>query len=176
MLQAGEEAGASALVHAPTATASEGDEITTRMRFAATPEVVWRGLMFYEQIDRKPPWYLRLLLPVPIRTEGRKSEVGDEAMCLYVGGHLLKRVTRIEPNRLYGFIVAEQQLEVGGGIRLAGGEYQLRELPGGATEVAIVTRYTGTRHPRRLWRPIEATVCHTFHRHILRAMRREIAR
>ena len=173
MLHAREEV--SALVPAPVAAAVAGDEISTRMRFPAPPAVVWKGLMFYEQIDRKPPWYLRMLLPVPIRTEGRKSEVGDEAMCLYVGGHLLKRVTRIEENHLYGFIVAEQQLEVGGGIRLSGGEYRLDALPDGGTEVTIVTRYTGTRHPRRLWRSIEAAVCHTFHRHILRAMRREIA-
>ncbi|HUJ63178.1 MAG TPA: hypothetical protein VLX92_31990 [Kofleriaceae bacterium] len=148
------------------------DEIATRMRFAAPLADTWRALMFYEQIDGKPPWYLRLLLPVPIGTEGKKTEVGDEALCRYVGGHLLKRVTRVEPERLYGFVIAEQQLAMGGGIRLSGGEYTLRVLPDDTTEVAVVTRYTSKRRPRWLWRRIEAAVCHLFHRHILRAMRR----
>ena len=66
------------------------------MKFAASPEQAWHGLMFYEQIAERPPLHLRLLLPLPIGTEGPKSQVGDEARCLYEGGHLLKRVTRID--------------------------------------------------------------------------------
>ncbi len=108
----------------------------------------------------------------PIRTIGPKSEVGDEALCLYVGGELVKRVTRVVRGETYGFVVAEQRLAFGG-ITLAGGEYMLRALPGGGTEVAIATRYTSRRWPRWLWRPLEAAVCHAFHRHILRAMRRQ---
>ena len=90
------------------------------MNFAASPEQVWGGLMFYEQIEEPPPLHLRLLLPMPIRTEGSKSAVGDEAMCLYEGGHLLKRVTQIDPCRHYGFEVVEQNLAVGGGMIAVG--------------------------------------------------------
>jgi hypothetical protein len=152
---------------APTTT------IVTRMTFAASPETAWKALMFYEQIEERPPLPLRLLLPVPIRTEGRKSEVGDEALCVYEGGHLVKRVTEVDPGRSYGFEVATQELAVGGGARLSGGGYTLRPLAGGRTEVELATRYTCARRPRWLWRPIEAFVCHMFHRHILGAMRRD---
>ena len=148
--------------------------VVTRLRFAASPERVWDGLVFYEQIEKKPPFYLRWLLPVPIRTEGSKSSVGDEALCLYVGGHLIKRITRIEPGRLYAFSVVEQQLDVGGGMRLSNGSYELRPLPGGGTEVSVMTRYLSRRAPRWFWRRVEGQVCHVFHRHILRAMRAEI--
>jgi hypothetical protein len=148
--------------------------VVTRLRFAASPAQVWNGLMFYEQIERKPPFYLRWLLPVPIRTEGKKSVVGDEALCLYVGGHLIKRVTRVERGSLYAFSVVEQQLDVGGGMKLSNGSYELRALPDGGTEVSVMTRYLSRRAPRWLWKRIEAQVCHIFHRHILRAMRAEI--
>ena len=148
--------------------------IVTRMNFAATPEQVWGGLMFYEQIEEPPPLHLRLLLPLPIRTEGAKSAVGDEATCVYEGGHLRKRVTRIDPCRHYGFDVVEQNLAVGGGLTLSGGCYTLRELPGGHTEVAVTTRYASRRRPEWLWKPIEATVCHLFHRHLLAAIRRKV--
>jgi hypothetical protein len=73
------------------------------MEFAASPDRAWNGLMFYEEIALRPPLHLRLLLPVPVRTDGRKSHVGDEARCLYEGGHLLKRVTRIDHGRSYEF-------------------------------------------------------------------------
>lgn len=148
--------------------------IVTQMKFSATADQVWQRLMFYEQLDQRPPLHLRLLLPVPIKTIGDKSHVGDEARCLYEGGHLIKRVTEIEPNKRYAFEVTEQELELGGGMRLSGGEYVLEESSPGTTEVKLSTRYESPRQPRWLWKPIEAAVCHSFHRHILRAMRRSV--
>ncbi len=144
--------------------------VTTRGRLPHTPEHVWRSLMFYEQIVAPPPFYLRLLLPVPLRSEGAKEEVGDVATCVYASGHMLKRVTHIEPARLYEFAVVEQQLSIGAGLRLSGGSYALRPLPLAATEVAVTTAYRGGLRPRALWRAAEALVCHLFHRHLLRAI------
>ncbi len=157
----------------PTALAQQAT-IVTRMTFAASPAQAWHGLMFYEQIAERPPLHLRLLLPRPIRTEGRKSQVGDDARCLYVGGHLLKRVTRIDGGRYYEFAVVEQNLAIGGRMRLRGGAYTLRELPDGCTEVVLTTRYFSPNRPRWLWQPIEAAVCHAFHRYILGAIQRRV--
>lgn len=157
-----------------TADVTQPSLVTTRMEFGASAERVWKGLMFYEEIGGRPPLHLRLLLPVPIRTEGRVSEVGDEARCVYEGGHLLKRITRIERGDSYEFEVAEQELSVGGGMRLSGGRYTLRQLPNGGTEVAIETRYASARWPRWFWQPLERLVCHWFHRYLLSSMRRKI--
>lgn len=151
---------------------NETTSVVTRTTFALPPEQVWKRLMFYEQIEVPPPLALRLLLPVPMRTEGRKSRVGDEARCLYSNGHLVKRVTQVEAGRHYGFEIVEQALTIGRGIRLAGGAYTLREVAAGRTEVTLATRYVSPQRPRWLWRPIEAAVCHGLHRHILRAMER----
>jgi hypothetical protein len=150
------------------------ESIVTRMNFGAAASAVWSGLMFYEEIEERAPLHLRLLLPLPIRTEGAKSAVGDVATCLYEGGHLLKRVTRIDAGRHYEFEVVEQTLEVGGGLRLSGGCYTLRELSVCRTEVAITTRYLSGKRPQWLWKPIEAIACHLFHRHLLSAMRRKV--
>jgi hypothetical protein len=158
----------------PTAAAGGAvDVVSTTLAFPAPPEAVWHTLQFYEQVAERPPAYLRLVLPVPIRTEGRKSEVGDEALCLYEGGQLIKRVTRVEPGREYHFDVVQQSLRFGGGLTLLGGSYSLRPA-GDVTELTAVTRYRSPRRPRWLWRPVEEAVCHVFHRHILRAMRAEL--
>jgi len=147
--------------------------VVTRMSFAVTMGQLWRSLMFYEQIDEPPPWYLRLLLPRPIRTEGEKSAVGDEALCFYEGGHLVKRVTHIEPGQRVEFVVVEQQLEVGAAIQLSGGSYALREIGGGRSELCVTTRYTGGRRPRWAWRSIESAFCHLFHHHLLTSIGRK---
>jgi hypothetical protein len=153
--------------------AQQATSVATRMVFDAAPAAVWDRLMFYEQVEQRPPLHLRLLLPTPIETAGRKSEIGDEARCLYKGGYLVKRVTQVDPGRRYAFDVVEQALAVGG-VTLSSGEYVISELTRGRAEVRIVTRYASPRWPRWLWRPIERAVCHSFHRHILRAMRRKV--
>ena len=147
--------------------------VVTRGTIAAPAARVWHNLMFYEQIEDSPPLHLRLLLPLPIRADGSKLAVDGQARCLYEGGHLLKRVTHIEPSRLYEFAVVEQQLALPRGVRLSGGSYALRELPGERTELAVTTRYLSDRGPRWLWRPVEALVCHLFHRHLLSAIQRK---
>jgi hypothetical protein len=144
------------------------------MTFSASPEQAGKGLMFYEEVPRRPPISLRLMLPEPIRVAGRRAAVGDEARCVYRRGHLLKRVTRIDPGRHCVFEVFDQRVAIAGGIRLTGGSYALRKLPGGSTRVELETRYVSPLAPRWLFRPIEAAVCHAFHRHILEAMRRTI--
>lgn len=162
-------------MHSPAgALPAEATTVVTRRSFAAAPAQVWDVLMFYEEIEVSPPLLLRLLLPLPIRTEGSKQAVGDVALCLYDGGHLRKRVTHIEPCRYYGFEVVEQHLAVGNGLLLTGGCYALRELPSRGTEVAVTTRYVSRKRPAWLWKPIEAAVCHMFHRHLLRSMRHRI--
>ena len=141
--------------------------VVTQASLAGSPEEVWRGLLLYEQIDESPPWYLRMLLPVPRGTRGSLTEVGDTADCLYDRGYLVKRVTEIEPLRLYRFEVLKQQLRIGGGIQLTGGCYELRPGANGGTDVSVDTEYVAARRPRWFWRPVEARVCAMFHRHLL---------
>jgi hypothetical protein len=149
--------------------------VRTRMRIAASAERVWDALMFYEQIDARPPLYLRILLPLPTGADARIAEVGGDVRCSYEGGgYLLKRLTRIEPPRHYGFDVVEQNITIGGGVELAGGCYALRALPNAATELTVTTRYIGARRPRWLWRAIEAAVCHGFHRFLLGSIRTRV--
>lgn len=149
--------------------------VVTRMNFATSPEEVWEGLVFYEQIEKRPPLLLRVLLPVPIRAKGRKSEVDDEVTCQYVSGHLRKRVTRVTHGRSYAFEVIEQNLMLGRGIKLSKGSYTLRPLSDGGTQVLVETQYSSSKRTRWLRRRIEAFVCHSFHRHILTAMRNNLS-
>jgi hypothetical protein len=152
---------------------AEATTVITRMRIPATPAVVWQSLMFYEQIEERPPLLLRMVLPRPIRTHGSKSAVGDQATCLYEGGHLLKRVTEIDRHRLYAFSVIEQRLALGRRVVLTGGCYSLRELPDECTELAVTTRFLSRNRPRWLAKPVEIFVCHMFHRHLLAAIGRK---
>ena len=152
----------------------ESTLVSTRMVFEEPPEKVWTALMFYEQIVEPPPLLLRRLLPIPVRTEGRKSEVGDEVLCVYDSGQLVKRVTEIDRLRRYGFEVVEQRLVLRGGVKPIRGAYILKALANHKTSVQVETRYTSATWPQWFWKPVLAMVCHSFHRFILASMRRSL--
>ena len=147
--------------------------VVTYQQFYAPLEAVWQVLIFYEEIANYAPFFLRYFLPVPIGTEGCKSEVGSEVRCRYVGGHLVKRVTQISHGHTYAFEIIEQNLALSG-IRLLGGDYTLRKLSQNQTRVALTTRYSSPNRPRWFCKWLEAAICHSFHRYILAAMQRNL--
>ena len=147
--------------------------VTTCEDFFAARDAVWEALMFYEEVPKTRRFLLRRFLPVPIGTEGCKSEVGGEVRCRYVDGHLVKRVTHIIRGHNYAFEIVEQNLALGG-IRLLGGDYTFCTLSQDRTRVALATRYASPNHPRWLFGRLEATVCHSFHHYILNAMRSKL--
>ena len=148
--------------------------VTTCQDFSASADTVWEALMFYEEIAGDRPFILRCLLPIPVGTQGCKSQVGADVRCRYVGGDLLKRVTRVIRGHNYAFEVVEQNLALCG-IRLLGGDYTLGILSKDRTRVGLATHYATPNCPRWLFRRLEAAVCHSFHHYILSAMRANIS-
>jgi hypothetical protein len=150
------------------------EAVETALHLDATPEEVWQGILFYEEVPRRPLWFLRVFLPRPIRTDGEKMRVGAIVRCTYDGGHLLKRITAVEPTRLVRFDVLEQRLGVENCVSMSRGSYEIRAT-GAGSEVVLTTHYCSHLRPRRLWRPLERSLAHRMHRHILEGMRIALA-
>ena len=146
------------------------DTAQTTMRFDARSEDVWRGMLFYEEVPRRPMPLLRWFLPLPIRTQGEKTKVGSLIDCVYDGGTLVKRITAAEPARFVRFSVLVQKLGIEDCITMEDGAYEIHPDGDGAL-VVLTTRYRGHMRPRWLWRPFERYLAHRMHRHILDGMR-----
>jgi hypothetical protein len=146
------------------------DSVETVVRFRATPEAVWEGMLFYEEVPRRPSPLLRVFLPLPIRTEGDKTRVGATIACTYESGYLEKRITAAEPACLVRFDVLVQDLGIEDCISMREGSYDIRADAGGS-EVVLTTRYRGHLRPRWLWRLFERFLAHRLHHHILDGMR-----
>jgi hypothetical protein len=150
------------------------DDVSTSFEFLASSEAVWQCLMFYEDVPRRPRPLLRLFLPLPLRSQGDKRSPGSFVRCSYERGHLIKRITNVEPARLLSFEVVEQGLGVERYGRAHWGSYEL-EPCGGGTRLTLTTAYSGLMRPRWLWRPLERYLCHRMHDHILLGMRERLA-
>lgn len=153
---------------------ARSEAVETPLHLRATPEEVWQRILFYEEVPRRPLWFLRIFLPRPIRTEGEKTQVGAIVRCTYDGGHLLKRITAVEPARLLRFHVLEQRLGIEDCVSMSQGSYEIRAT-GDGSEVVLTTHYRSRLRPRSLWRPLERCLAHRLHRHILDGMRATLA-
>jgi len=140
--------------------------VTTRARFGDHPEEVWDRILFYEEVPGRASLLLRLLLPSPLRSEGDKARVGASVHCIYRGGYLVKRITRVDAPRLLQFEVTEQHLGIERCVRALRGSYEIRSCGEGA-EVALTTCYHACLRPRWLWRALEKILAGRLHRHIL---------
>jgi hypothetical protein len=149
---------------------ARSEAVETALYLNAPPEEVWQRILFYEEVPRRPLWFLRLFLPRPIRTDGEKTRVGAIVRCTYEGGHLLKRITAVEKACLMRFDVLEQRLGVEDSVSMSQGSYEIRATEDGS-QVVLTTHYRSRLRPRRLWRPLERCLAHRLHRHILDGMR-----
>jgi hypothetical protein len=157
-----------------TVTRSEetrsADDVVTRACLAWRPDSVWRCLIFFEDVPYGRWSLFRFVLPRALRSEGDKSKVGNIVRCVYEGGHLIKRITAVEPERYLRFEVIEQHLGIERVFRAHRGAYELRQALLG-TELALTTQYSGSLWPRFLWRHVERFFGHRFHQHILLGIR-----
>ena len=145
-------------------------DVVTRAAVPASPQEVWRRIVFYEEVPHRPPMLLRLLLPVPLRTSKPSLVAGALVQCSYSGGgHLMKRITEVKSPSLVRFEVIEQRLGVEQYLTTVAGSYDIRDS-GDGSEVALTTIYRGHLRPRWLWRGPERWLAHALHRHILGGM------
>jgi hypothetical protein len=152
---------------APAASVSGIQSIVTHRDIAASAERVWDSLQFYEELDRPPPFLLRLLLPRPERKVTPSAVVGEATTLPYEGGHYARRITKLEVPSHYEFDVIDQRLASDRGVALLSGSFSLRPLNATHTDLAITTRYVSGIRPRWLAQPVEAAVCRRLHRHLL---------
>ncbi|MEM9414780.1 MAG: hypothetical protein AAGA29_04790 [Planctomycetota bacterium] len=152
------------------------ETVETTQSVGAGPMSAWDAWVFYEEVEHRPPWLLRFGLPTPSHVEGRIVAVGDREVCVYTGdARLVKQGTAVEPGQLLAFDVVEQHHFEDRSIRLIDGSFRFEPTGSSATDVTLTTRYEPLLRPRALWRPIEHTVAHQLHGHVLEGMRREIA-
>lgn len=149
------------------------ESVSTRLFIDASPETVWTRISFYEEIPGRPPFFLRSLLPCPVRSEGEKGAEGGTVRCTYEGGDLLKRITAVEPPYVVEFDVFDQNLGIERCARALGGSYHLRHW-GEGSEVVLTTTYLAFLRPRWLWRPFERFLLGQLHRHILNGIEAEL--
>ena len=140
---------------------------------AASPDVVWDSLRFYDELDHPAPWIFHVGFPRPVRTEGTLERAGDRQVCHYDKGDLRKVLTDVDPGRGLVFRVESQDIGFERSVRLIGGSFEL-EPEGEGTRLTLTTTYEARLHPRFIWSPLEAWIVRSLHEYIMEGVELEM--
>jgi hypothetical protein len=146
------------------------ESVTTSVVLPMSAVQAFDQWIFYEDVQREPPFLLRMGLPIPVKTVGNVTKPGDIKVCLYKNGRLVKRITAYEPGKRIAFDVIEQWHVQDHAIRLTSGSFEFTPTPDGKCQVTLSTRYEPLMTPRLAWRPAETLIAHELHEHVLLGM------
>jgi hypothetical protein len=150
--------------------------VRTSGRLQCEAPRAWEKVCFYEHITLRPSWLLRTALPVPVRTTGTYSKVGDVSRCLYSdGGYLAKKITHIVGGQRIDFNIIEQSIRYANRIVLRGGTIEIQAHHDGTSSVLMTTRYEVHGATRWIPRMLINHVVKAMHKIVIRDMQSHLA-
>jgi uncharacterized membrane protein YhaH (DUF805 family) len=176
------------LVPLPLLAALEGarpspspSEVLTTVEISAPADVVWRHVVTFSELRQPPAWFFRLGIAYPRRATIAGRGVGALRRCEFSTGAFLEPITAWEePSRL-AFDVSTQPPpltewspyrhvaapHLDGYLRVRGGEFRLRPLPGGRTLLEGRTYYDMRIFPTAYWSLWSDALIHAIHLRVL---------
>jgi hypothetical protein len=164
-------------------------EVTSRIEVNAPPERVWKSVVTFSELPQPKELIFRAGLAYPIRAEIRGRGVGAVRHCVFSTGPFVEPITvwdepnllrfavtsnpppmkelslvELHPPHLEGFLESEQ------------GQFELKRLPGGRTELVGTTWYRHGLWPEAYWRVWSDYIIHTIHLRVLRHIKEEVER
>lgn len=151
--------------------------IETVGHLACSAEAAWKKVCFYEHIETRPSWFLRTVLPVPLRTTGCYGKVGDSSRCLYSdGGHLAKRITKLIEGERIEFDIIEHSIRYCHDIALRGGTIRIEPHDDDSCSVHMLTRFEFLSPRWRIARYFVGRTISAMHRIVMRDMQERLCR
>ena len=150
--------------------------VCTSGRLSCEARRAWEKVCFYEHIATQPTFLLRTVLPVPQRTSGAYSKVGDVSRCMYSdGGYLTKRIAHIVDGERIDFNIIEQSIRYADSILLRGGTIHIESHGDDTCSVRMLTRYEVKGGARFVPRFFINHVVSAMHKIVIRDMQARLA-
>jgi uncharacterized membrane protein YhaH (DUF805 family) len=170
-----------AAVDKATTSAPPTYEVVTTIDVAAPPEVVWKRVVQFGEIEAPLPWYFRAGIAYPVSATIRGQGVGAIRRCEFSTGAFVEPITVWDEPRRLAFGVVEQPPpltelsiyskvyapHVNGFFRSHQGEFRLIALANGGTRLQGHTWYSVALYPQGYWRAISEGLLHKIHRRVL---------
>jgi uncharacterized membrane protein YhaH (DUF805 family) len=170
-----------AAVDKATTSAPPTYAVVTTIDVAAPPEVVWKRVVQFGEIEAPLPWYFRAGIAYPVSATISGQGVGAIRRCEFSTGAFVEPITVWDEPRRLAFGVVEQPPpltelsiyskvyapHVNGFFRSHQGEFRLIALANGGTRLQGHTWYSVAVYPQGYWRAISEALLHKIHRRVL---------
>jgi uncharacterized membrane protein YhaH (DUF805 family) len=159
--------------------------VRSSVEINAPPEKVWREVVAFTEIPPPKEFLFRAGVAYPIRAEISGAGVGAVRRCIFSTGAFEEPITVWDEPRLLKFNVAKNPAPLNelspyahihprhleGYFVSNGGQFLLRELPGGRTRLEGTTWYQHHMWPAKYWHWWSAYVLHRIHMRVLNHIR-----
>jgi hypothetical protein len=155
--------------------------VTTAVEIDASPQVVWRHVTSFGDIEAGPGWLFRTGLAYPLRARLEGTGVGAVRHCEFTTGAFVEPITVWDPPHRLAFDVIAQPPplqewspysrvlapHLDGFFQTSHGEFRLIAIDGGRTRLEGRTWYTLDMQPAMYWTAIADTILHAIHTRVL---------
>lgn len=156
-------------------------EVRTRVVIDAPPAAVWPNVVGFSELDAPPAWIYGAGVAYPLRARIEGEGVGAVRHCEFTTGAFVEPITAWEPGARLSFDVASQPApmhewspyrhvhppHLDGYLRSRRGEFRLRDLGDGRTELEGSTWYTLDLAPAPYWAIWSDALMHGIHGRVL---------
>jgi hypothetical protein len=140
-------------------------EVLTVVEIAAPPDVVWRHVVSFPDLQPPAELLFRAGVAAPLRARIEGQGVGAIRYCDFTTGSFVEPIRIWDENRLLAFDITSQAPpmtewspyrdvnppHLDGYFRATYGEFRLIPLPGGRTRLEGRTRYVVDMFPQHYW-------------------------
>jgi uncharacterized membrane protein YhaH (DUF805 family) len=160
-------------------------EVRSSVEVDAPPELVWRRVIAFGDLDEPPSGIFRFGVAYPVRATISGSGAGAVRECVFSTGSFVEPITTWDAPRRLAFDVTSQPRpmtelspwrvvdapHLDGFLSSRRGEFRLIPLPGGRTRLEGSTWYTLAMEPGTYWQPFADAIIHQIHLRVLRHVR-----
>ena len=165
-------------------------EVITTIEVDAPPDVVWRHVIGFGELDPPAEWVFDTGIAYPMRARLEGEGPGAVRYCEFSTGPFVEPITTWDPPRRLSFDVAAQPPamtetspyrhihppHLDGSIRSRRGEFRLVELPGGRTRLEGSTWYELSMFPDVYWKFWSDGLLHRIHVRVLEHVKKNAER
>jgi hypothetical protein len=154
--------------------------VITTIDIAAPPQAVWDQIIEFPQLKDPTEWFFKAGLAYPINAHIEGSGVGAVRYCNFSTGSFVEPITVWDEPNLLAFDVTAQPApmvelspydieppHLHGYFTSVRGQFELIELPNGATRLEGTTWYYVEIHPEFYWRWWSDYIVHNIHERVL---------
>lgn len=154
--------------------------VTTSIEINASPEIVWKNVVVFPQLEEPTEFIFKAGIAYPINAKINGHGVGAIRYCNFSTGSFVEPITMWDEPNVLGFDVTEQPApmkelspydihpkHLDGYWASKRGEFKLTKLPNGNTRIDGTTWYVNKIKPDFYWALWSDYIVHTIHERVL---------